>query len=192
MWLISYMNTTTNKRLLISESCVIRINVHHLGETWYTWHVRFLRQSMYATCTLPVGGPRTWEPFTLTQKSWTDLLLPRQSAPDLTSQPDWVAHETHLSFSPKHNHWSNALKPSICWQTGYMGSLGPYHQHVISTFNTYSWGPTHRSLTDTGGGYNLGSASLPHHTPQPSQWMVLRFPPKGPTRSQVNKLNIDL
>jgi hypothetical protein len=31
---------------------------------------------------------------------------------------------------------------------------GPYHRHMISTFNTCSWGPTHQSLTDTGGGYN--------------------------------------
>jgi hypothetical protein len=34
------------------------------------------------------------------QQSWTDALLPRKSAPDSTSQPDWVARETHLSFSP--------------------------------------------------------------------------------------------
>jgi predicted nucleic acid-binding Zn ribbon protein len=30
----------------------------------------------------------------------------------------------------------------------------PYHRYAIDTFNTYSRGPTHRSLTDTGGGYN--------------------------------------
>jgi hypothetical protein len=30
----------------------------------------------------------------------------------------------------------------------------PIYQHAIGTFNTCSWGPTHRSLTDTGGGYN--------------------------------------
>jgi hypothetical protein len=43
-----------------------------------------------------------------------------------------------------------------------LGLPGPYHRHAISTFNTCSWGPTHRSLTDTGGGYNLWGASLPH------------------------------
>jgi hypothetical protein len=31
---------------------------------------------------------------------------------------------------------------------------GPIYQHAIGTFNTYSWGPTHRSLTDIGGSYN--------------------------------------
>jgi hypothetical protein len=43
------------------------------------------------------------------------------------------------------------------------------HQHTISTFNTCSQGPTHRSLTNTGGGYNLGGVDLPHTTPRPSQ-----------------------
>jgi hypothetical protein len=57
---------------------------------------------------------------------------------------------------------------------------------VISTFNTYSRGPTHWYLTDIGGGYNFGVAGLPHHTPQPSQPTVLHFPPKGSVRSQVN------
>jgi hypothetical protein len=31
---------------------------------------------------------------------------------------------------------------------------GPIYQHVIGTFNTCSRGTTHRSLTDTDGGYN--------------------------------------
>jgi hypothetical protein len=52
-------------------------------------------------------------------------------------------------------------------------------------FNTYSQGPTHRSLIDTGGAYKLEGADLPHHTPRPSQPMVIDFPPKGLTRSQV-------
>jgi hypothetical protein len=43
---------------------------------------------------------------------------------------------------------------------------GPYHPHAIGTFNTCSWGATERSLIDTGGGYNLGGAGLPHtHSP---------------------------
>jgi hypothetical protein len=36
---------------------------------------------------------------------------------------------------------------------------GPIYQYVIGTFNTCSQGPTHRSLTDTGGGYNHLRAS---------------------------------
>jgi hypothetical protein len=42
--------------------------------------------------------------------------------------------------------------------------LGPYHQHAIGTFNTCSQGPTHQSLTDSGGGYNLGDADIRYLT----------------------------
>jgi hypothetical protein len=145
---------------------VIWIDVHHAGKIWSTRHICFPRQSTYATRMLPMGDLRTWQPFTLTQQSWTDALLPRKRAPDSTSQPGWVVCGTHLSFSHKHNHWSSVLKSNICWWICYISLLGPYHQHVISTFNTCSWGPTHRSLTDTGGGYNLGGVGLPHRTPR--------------------------
>jgi hypothetical protein len=169
---------------------VIRIDVHPAGETWYTWHVRFLRQSTYTTRTLPVDDPRTWQPFTLTQQSWTDSPLLRKSSPDSTSQPGWVACGTCLSFSPKHNHWSSALKPNICWRTCYIDLLGPYHKYVINTFNTCLRGSTHWSLTDTGEGYNLGGVGLPHHTPWSSQPTVLCFSPKGPPRPQVKQSSI--
>jgi hypothetical protein len=56
-----------------------------------------------------------------------------------------------------------------------LGLLGTYHQHAISTFNTWSWGLTHRSLTDTGGGYNLEGTDFPHTTPRPSQPTVSLF-----------------
>jgi hypothetical protein len=62
---------------------------------------------------------------------------------------------------------------------------GSIYQHAIGTFNTYSWGSTHRSLTDTDGGYNLEGAGFSHHTLRPSQMTVLCFSPKGPTWSQV-------
>jgi hypothetical protein len=95
----------------------------------------------------------------------------------------WVPIQ-FLSYPQPLKQWR---KPSIHWQTSYISLLGPYHRHVISTFNTCSRGPTHQSLTDTGRGYNLGGAGLPHHTPRPSQPTVLHFPPKGPARSQVIK-----
>jgi hypothetical protein len=43
-----------------------------------------------------------------------------------------------------------------------LGLPGPYHRHVIGTFNTCSRGPTEGSLIDTGGGggYNLGGAGV--------------------------------
>jgi hypothetical protein len=45
----------------------------------------------------------------------------------------------------------------------------PIYQHVNDTFNACSWGPTYRSLTDTGGGYNFGGVDFSRTTPQPSQ-----------------------
>jgi hypothetical protein len=96
------------------------------------------------------------------------------------SPTEWPTGPTPVSL-PSKNHWSNRLKPRICRRTGYIGLLGLYHHHVISTFNTYSQGSTYRSLTDTDGGYNLGGAGFPHHSLHPSQPMVLRFPLMAPS-----------
>jgi hypothetical protein len=53
--------------------------------------------------------------------------------------------------------------------------IRPIYQHAIGTFNACSQGPTHRSLTDTGGGYNLGGVDFPHTTPRPFQPTVSTF-----------------
>jgi hypothetical protein len=175
MSLISYVKTATNKRYSYLRVVAIRISIHPTGETWYTWHVCFPRQSTYVTHMLTAGGPCTWQPFTLTQQSWTDSLFQRKSAPNSTSQLGWVARGTHRSFSPKHNHWSSALKSNIYWWTDYMGLLGPYHLHVFSTFNTCSWGPTHRSLTDIGESNNLGGAGFHITFPDLPNWRSSTF-----------------
>jgi hypothetical protein len=99
------------------------------------------------------------------------LLLLRKSAPDSTSQPDWVARGTHLSFSYKIAIEAVGLSqaPVDGWL---LGLPGPYHRHAIGTFNTCSRVPTPKSLTDTGGGYhieNLGIATT----------LSLPFPSKG-------------
>jgi hypothetical protein len=114
------------------------------------------------------------------------LLLPRKSAPISTSQPGWVAHGTRFSFSPNTAIEVVGLSQASV-DSRLLGLLCLYHQHVIGTFNTYSRGPTHRSLIDIGRGYNLGGAGLPHHIPRPFQLAVLHFPPKDrpPVRSQV-------
>jgi hypothetical protein len=56
-----------------------------------------------------------------------------------------------------------------------LGLPGPYHRYAIDTFNTCSWGPTHRYLTDTGGGYILEGVGLPYTTPRPSQPVISTF-----------------
>jgi hypothetical protein len=54
------------------------------GKTWPTQHVRFPHQSTYARCTLPAGGPRTWQPSMSRRQSWTESLVPRKMALDTT------------------------------------------------------------------------------------------------------------
>jgi hypothetical protein len=112
----------------------------------------------------------------------------RFTAPDSTSPPGWVACETRLSFSPKCNYWNSVLKSNIYRWTCYIGLLDSYHQHVISTFNICSWGPTHRSLTDTGRGYNLRGTGLPHHTPRPFQSVVSTFHLRASSGLQFNQV----
>jgi hypothetical protein len=154
------------------------------GKTWPTRHIRFSRQSTYARRMPPAGGPRTWQPFTLTQQSWTDSLFPRKSAPDSTSQPDWVVHGTRLSFYP--NTTIEAVRLSqTSINNRLLGLPGPYHWHAIGTFNTCSRVPTTQSLIDTGGGYhteNLGIATT-LSPPFPSKGST--YPLNGPARSQI-------
>jgi hypothetical protein len=121
------------------------------GKIQPTRYIRFPRQSTYAQHMLPAGGPRTRQPFTPTQQSWTDSLLPRKSAADSTSQPDWVVRGTRLSFSP-----NKAIEAVRLSQTSVynrlLGLPGSYHWYAIGTFNTCSREPTPRSLTNTGRG----------------------------------------
>jgi hypothetical protein len=58
-------------------------------------------------------------------------------------------------------------------------------------FNTCSREPTHRPLTDTGGGYNLRGVGFPNNSPRPSQPTVLCFPLQAPP-GLVNHANISL
>jgi hypothetical protein len=98
----------------------------------------------------------------------------------------WPIRRFPPSFSTLLASEAVEVKPSIYWQMGYIGLLGLYLQHVISTFNTCLQVPTPRSLTNTDGGYNLRGADFPHHSPHPSQSTVLHLPLKGPILSQVN------
>jgi hypothetical protein len=104
-----------------------------------------------------------------------------------------VSHGTHLNFSPNTTIEVVGLSQASV-DDRLLGLLGPYYRHMIGTFNTYSWGPTHRSLTDTGGGYNLGGSGLPHHTPQLFRPTVstfhLRVPPS--LRLSIQQLSTEL
>jgi hypothetical protein len=98
-----------------------------------------------------------------------------------------VAHGTCLSFS------SNAAIEAVglsqaSIDDGLLGLLGPYHQYAIGTFNTCSRGPTHRSLTDTGGDYNLRHVGFSHTTPRPFQPMGFTFHLRVPPGLQLNHI----
>jgi hypothetical protein len=77
-------------------------------------------------------------------------------------------------FLSRASHWSSGGKATLCWRQA-IRFTGPIYQHVIGTFNTYSWGPTYRSLTDTSKGYNLRCIGFPHTTPRPSQPTISTF-----------------
>jgi hypothetical protein len=61
----------------------------------------------------------------------------------------WVCTQ----FLSQDSHWSSGGKATLCWRQG-TRLTGPYHRYANSIFNTCSWGPTHQSLTNTGGVYN--------------------------------------
>jgi hypothetical protein len=131
------------------------------GKIWYTWHVRFLCQSMYDTRIFSVGNPRTRQPFASHQQRWTNPTTPEKKGSRHNLQHvGWPIHKSVTRFLSQDNNWSSNKS-----QTSVNNKLhqftGPITPATIGTFNTCSRGPTHRSLTDTGGGYNLGGASLP-------------------------------
>jgi hypothetical protein len=108
-----------------------------------------------------------------------------RESPDMILGDKPLISEVVLSqFLSQHSHWSSSLKPSICWwQTNRL--TGPislaYDQYVQYLFVGVNPSVLNRHRQ----GYNIGGASLPHHTSQPSQLIVLHFLSKGPVRSQV-------
>jgi hypothetical protein len=95
------------------------------------------------------------------QQIWTDPLHPRRRAPDTIhiTMAIWSVgpYSASLPQQPKSSGENQAPVDNRL-----LGLSGPYHRYAIGTFNTCSRGPTKRSLIDTGGGYNLGGAGLPH------------------------------
>jgi hypothetical protein len=136
------------------------------GKTRPTRHVRFLCQFTYARRMLPVGGPRTGQPFI---QSSTDLN--RSTTPEkngsrhIPQHADRPIRRSVPNFSP--TTANGALgKSQASVDIRLLVLSGPYHRHENSTFNTCSRGPTKRSLIDTDGCYNLGGASLLYtHSP---------------------------
>jgi hypothetical protein len=105
----------------------------------------------------------------------------------------WLIRGSVPSFSPKSANEAVDLSQTSV-DDKLLGLLGPYHQHAIDTFDTCSRGPTHRSLTDTGRGYNLTGASLPTPLPDLPNWWSYTFHLMGPPdlRLSINSLPSEL
>jgi hypothetical protein len=158
--------TATNKWLLISEShddsnqcipCRGKPDTHDMYASRANPHTPPLR-ILWAV--LICGNISRWP-----NRVGQTLLLTRKMAPDTiyNTLTDWSTGPPP-SFSPN-TTVEAVIKAKHLLTTGYISLLGPYLQYVISTFNTCSWGPTHWSLTDIDGGYNLGDVGFPYHTP---------------------------
>jgi hypothetical protein len=182
----------TNKRLLISESrgnsnrctpCRGKSEQHDMHAS----HASPRRPGVHFPRAVPVRGNL----LRVTDRVGRILLLLRKSAPDSTSQPDWVAHETCLSFSPKTAIEAVGLSQASV-DNRWLGLPGPYHWHAIGTFNTCSRVPTPRFLTDTCGGYHIENLRIAKalSTPFPSEGST--DPPNGPARSQIIHNNYQL
>jgi hypothetical protein len=191
MTLFSYVKTATNKRLLISEShddsnrCTpYRGN---LTNTTRMLPTPVLIRPAYASC----GGPHTWQPFVSHQQRWTYPTALEKKGSRHNPQPGWVIHRSATQFLSQHSHWcSNESQTSI--DSRLLGLPGPYHQYAIGTFNTYSLGSTHRSLTDTGGGYNLAGVSFPTPLPNLPNLRSYTFHLFAPLGLRLSIINISL
>jgi hypothetical protein len=184
---LSYLRDDCHKQAVthIWESRWIESIYTLQGKTWPTWHVCFPRQSTYARHTLPTGGPRTWQSFMRHWQICTDPTAPeKKSSWHNPQHADWPIRGSIPNFSPEPANEAGGVSQAPVGDQ-LLGLPGPYHRHVIGTFNTCSWGPTHQSLTDTGGGYNLGGAVLPHTHSLTFPTSCLPFRPKGPVRSSV-------
>jgi hypothetical protein len=161
---------TTNKRLLISKryddsnrctSC--RRNLIHMTRM-HSWQA--IRGNL--------SHRRQW--------NWAGPLLPRNKCSRRNPQPGWVICGFHTVslLCQLMKQWGQSQASIAVWLHQFTGSITPACDQYIQYFLV---GSTHQSLTNTGGCYNLGGASFPHHTPRPSQPTVLHFSPKGPARS---------
>jgi hypothetical protein len=172
----------------------IWIDVHPAEETRPTRYVRFPHQSTYAWRTLPTDSPYTWQPFMSHRQIWTDP-LPREKKGSRHNpqHTNWSICGSVPSFS--HRTASEAVgKIQASVDDKLLDLLDPYHQHAISTFNSCSRGLTHRSLTNTGGGYNLEGVDFPHATHRPSQSAIFPFHLRAPhsLRLSINSLPCEL
>jgi hypothetical protein len=181
-----------NKRLLISESrddsnrCTPFRRKPNQHDT-YVFHASPCTSGICFLQTVPVRDNLS----RVTDRVGRILLFLRKNAPDSTSQLDWVVHGTRLSFSPKIAIEAVGLSQAHV-DGRLLGLSSSYHRHAIDTFNTCSWVPTTRSLTDTSGGYHIENLRITTSL-SPFHFEGFTDPPNGPTRSLfLSNINIQI
>jgi hypothetical protein len=185
---VSYKKTVTNKRLLISESrsdsnrCTPYRGKPDQHDT-YISHTSPRTLGVHFLWAVPVHGnlPRAANRVGWSHCSWEKGLLTQSPSCRLTDL--WVRIE-FLSWA---NQWSSGESQASI-NSRLLGLPGPYHRHAIGTFNSCSWGPTEWSLTDTGGGYNLEGAGLPHTHSLIFPTSCLPFPLVAPPGLHFNQV----
>jgi hypothetical protein len=126
------------------------------------------------------------------QQSWAGPLLPRKRASDKfhsTSAYRFVGlYPVSLPRLPL-KKWGQS-QPSVDGRL--LGLPDPYIRHEISTFNTCSRGPTHRSLTNIDGCYNLGGAGFHITLSDLPSRRSSAFHLRAPPGLKLSNLNISL
>jgi hypothetical protein len=142
------------------------------GKTWPIRHMLFMLSPCMTIRILHGSHIATFrEPSTYLDGSHCsrEKGLPTQFIAHRLTDP-----RVHTQFLSQVNPWSSRLKPNFYrWQATRLTE--PIYQYAIGTFNTCSRGPTHRSLTNTGGGYSLEGVSFSHTTLWHSQPAVSTF-----------------
>jgi hypothetical protein len=172
--------TATNKRLLISESrsdsnwctpCRGKPDQHTtcFPHSVCVWS-KIIRISHSQRIATPRRSPTALDRVTAPEKKGS------QHNPQ---HAGWSICEFVPSFSPEPTN-GVVEKAKHLSTAGYRVCWSHKQQHTIGTFNTCSWGPTHRSLTNLGGGYRIEGADFPHTTPRPSQPVVFTFHIRAP------------
>jgi hypothetical protein len=126
------------------------------------------------------------QPFTSHHKVETDPYTRKKSWQPKTDWPSCVLGG--LILPPMWHPWSRGERFRPSGYTTTSAYWAHKHRHAIGTFNTCLRGPTHRSLTNTGRGYCLGGASLPHTTLRPFQSVVSAFHVWAPPGLQFNQV----
>jgi hypothetical protein len=185
---IIYVITNTNKQLLISESrddlnrCTPWRRKPDQHATRFPHSVRVWSTTIRISCGSHIATFHT--PSTYLNRSTT----PKKKGFWHNSQhTGWSIRESVPSFSATTTHGAMG-KSQASVDIWLLGLPDPYHRHTIGTFNACSRGPTHRSLTDTDGGYNLRGVSLSHTTPRPFQPVVSTFHLRTPPSLQFNQV----